>query len=178
MINKSINWKYPEYIVQCEWLRDKINHNKIRIFDCTTYLRYCDDNPLKPYDVVSGFDDYKSSHIPGASFLDLQKDLSENKSLYRFTLPDLNILHKSFCKLGVDDEFHIILYSGNGPQWSTRIWWMLYILGFKKISILDGGFNQWKKLGYQTEKKINIFKEGNFKIHSNSFREMFELYLA
>ena len=59
----TVNWKYPEYIVQCEWLKKNLTNKNIRIFDCTTYLHYTDEHPSKPYDVESGFLDYKKSHI-------------------------------------------------------------------------------------------------------------------
>ena len=158
-----IDWKYPEYIVQCEWLVDEIKNHNLRIFDCSTYLHYTDNDPSKPYIVESGFEDYKDTHIPGASFLDLQKDLSDNKSPYRFTLPNMSDLAHSFTKLGIGKPFHIILYSRNGLQWSTRVWWMLYTLGFNKVSILDGGLVEWQRLGYSTEKGICKYNSASFK---------------
>ena len=156
-MTKTIDWKYPEYIVQCEWLLNEIENYHIRIFDCSTYLHYTDNDPSKPYIVESGLEDYKNSHIPGASFIDLQKDLSDNKSPYRFTLPNWNDLAQSFTKLGIGNPFHIILYSRNGLQWSTRVWWMLYTLGFEKVSILDGGLVEWERLGYLTEQGVRKY---------------------
>ena len=128
----TVNWKYPEYIVQCEWLKENLKNKNIRIFDCTTYLHYTDDHPFKPYDVESGFLDYKKSHIPGAAFIDLQKQLSDNNSDFSFTLPKFNQLAESFKNLGIGNPYHIILYSRNGMHWSSRVWWMLYVLGFRR----------------------------------------------
>ena len=62
---------------------------------------------------------------------------------------------ESFRKLGVGDPFHIILYSRNGSQWSARLWWMLRAVGFDNVSILDGGFNEWEKLGFITS-NVNL----------------------
>ena len=36
-------------------------------------------------------------------------------------------------------------------QWSSRVWWMLYVLGFRQASILDGGLIEWERLGFLTE---------------------------
>ena len=163
----EINWKFPEYISSFEWLNNNLDNKKVRIFDCTTYLLYQDDDPSLPYIVESGFREYQISHIKNSAYLDLQKDLSDNSSKFRFTLPDYYTLAKNFSNLGVGDDFHIVLYSRNGLQWATRIWWMLYVLGFKNLSILNGGFNEWKKNNFPTESKINVFEKSEFKIEIN-----------
>ena len=164
----EINWKFPEYISSFEWLNNNLDNKKVRIFDCTTYLLYQDDDPSLPYIVESGFREYQISHIKNSAYLDLQKDLSDNLSKFRFTLPDYHTLAKNFSNLGVGDDFHIVLYSRNGLQWATRIWWMLYVLGFKNLSILDGSFNEWKNNNFPTESKINIFEKSEFKIEINN----------
>ena len=163
----EINWKFPEYISSFEWLNENLDNTKVRIFDCTTYLLYQDDDPSLPYIVESGFREYQISHIKNSAYLDLQKDLSDNSSKFRFTLPDYYTLAKNFSNLGVGDDFHIVLYSRNGLQWATRIWWMLYVLGFKNLSILNGSFNEWKKNNFPTESKINVFEKSEFKIEIN-----------
>ena len=46
---KLDTWKNPEAIVSCEWLSQNLNNNNIRIYDCTTYLHYRDNDPTLPY---------------------------------------------------------------------------------------------------------------------------------
>ncbi|MDC3107693.1 hypothetical protein OA416_00655 [Paracoccaceae bacterium] len=84
MEKTEIKWKYPEAIVTCEWLKENLADKKVRIYDCTTFLLYMDDHPSKPYDVESGYQDYLKEHIPGASFLDLQNQVSNTESQYKF----------------------------------------------------------------------------------------------
>jgi thiosulfate/3-mercaptopyruvate sulfurtransferase len=48
-------------------------------------------------------------------------------------------------------------------QWATRIWYMLYSLGFDNVSILNGGFSEWTRLDLPIEIKKNIFEPANFK---------------
>ena len=86
-MTNEIFWKYPDAIVSCEWLNKNINNPDIRIYDCTTYLHYRDEDPSLPYIVESGREKYDLSHIPNSSFLDLQLQLSDQESPYRFTLP-------------------------------------------------------------------------------------------
>jgi len=158
----KIDWKFPSAIVNCEWLAENINNNNIRTFDCTTYLHYRDNDPSLPYVVESGREQYEKSHIPNSSYIDLQSDLSDKDSPYRFTMPDLKVLSENFQKVGIGEDFQIVLYSRNGAQWSARIWWMLRSVGVDNVSILDGGFNEWVRLGLPTSDKILTFPKSNF----------------
>ena len=158
----KIDWKFPSAIVNCEWLAENINNNNIRTFDCTTYLHYRDNDPSLPYVVESGREQYEKSHIPNSSYIDLQSDLSDKDSPYRFTMPDLKVLSENFKKVGIGENYHIVLYSRNGTQWSARIWWMLRSVGVDNVSILDGGFNEWVRLGLPTSNKILTFPKSNF----------------
>ena len=161
-MKKNTQWMYPEAIVECDWLKNKLNEQNIRVFDCTTYLHYTDDNPTKPYDVESGLKNYQLGHIPSSAFIDLQSDLSDKSSPYSFTLPSLKTLSNSFQRLGVGEQYHVILYSKNGMQWSSRIWWMLRAVGFDQVSILNGGFTEWMRLELPIEKEENVFDTSKF----------------
>ena len=158
----KLDWKFPSAIVNCEWLAKNIDNNNIRTYDCTTYLHYRDNDPSLPYVVESGREQYEKSHIPNSSYIDLQSDLSDKDSPYRFTMPDLKVLSENFQKVGIGEGFHIVLYSRNGTQWSARIWWMLRSVGVDNVSILDGGFNEWTRLGLPTSDKILTFPKSNF----------------
>ena len=162
-----MKWKYPEFIVDCEWLRNHNNDQNVRIYDCTTYLHFTDDDPLKPYDVESGFLNYQAAHIPNASFLNLQEELSDVNSEYMFTLPGLEDLGERLQSKGVGEPYHIILYSANGMHWAARLWWMIYVTGYKRISILDGGLQDWQRLKYPIETGYNKFEPANFNLEPN-----------
>ena len=161
-MKNEIEWKFPNAIVSCEWLAENINNNNIRTYDCTTYLHYRDNDPSLPYVVESGREQYEKSHIPNSSYIDLQSDLSDKDSPYRFTMPDLKILSENFKEVGIGEDFHIVLYSRNGTQWSARIWWMLRSVGVDNVSILNGGFNEWVRLELPTSDKILTFPKSNF----------------
>ncbi len=160
----DVDWKFPEAIVDCEWLSNQIDNQSIRIFDCTTYLQYTDDHPSKPYDICSGLAAYEAAHIPQSAYLDLQKDLSDVDSPFGFTLPALPRLAKSLKKLGIGDPFHIILYARNGMQWASRVWWMIHSLGYSNASILDGGFQTWQSHGLPISETTTKFSPADFKV--------------
>ena len=162
MEETQLAWQYPEAITSCEELKKNLGNKKVRVYDCTTFLHYTDDHPSKPYNVESGYQDYLEEHIPGASFLDLQNQISNTKSQFKFTLSDTASLSSSFGKLGIGDPHHIILYSTNGLQWATRVWWMIYMLGYKNVSILNGGLREWKRNDYDLESGENFYSETTF----------------
>ena len=167
MEKTEITWKYPEAIVSCEWLNRNLENKNVRLYDCTTFLHYTDNHPSKPYDVESGYQDYLKEHIPGASFLDLQNQISDTESQYKFTFPKVELLRNRFGKLGIGEPYHIILYSTNGLQWATRVWWMIYVLGYTNVSVLNGGLKEWKRRNYNLEPDENFYIETAFSSAEN-----------
>ena len=111
----DIEWRFPEKIISCNNLNQKLGDANLRIFDCSTFLDYTDDHPTKPYDVKSCLPNYEKVHIPTAAYLDLQKDLSDNNSPYGMTLPELELLAQSFKKLGVGSPHHLSLIHISEP---------------------------------------------------------------
>jgi len=135
-------YRYPEAVVGTQWLEDHLADPSLRIFDCTTYLHY-EAGTGRPYTVVSGRADYDSGHIPGSAFIDLQGELSDSDSPYRFTLLPPDELAARFGRLGIGEGTRAILYTRDTIQWSTRVWWMLRYIGFDNAAILDGGWTKW-----------------------------------
>ena len=79
-------YAHPEAIVDTAWLAANLGDPALRVFDCTTYLRY-ETGTGRPYRVESGRADYDAGHIPGSAFLDLQGELSDTSSRFNFTMP-------------------------------------------------------------------------------------------
>jgi thiosulfate/3-mercaptopyruvate sulfurtransferase len=140
----SSQWLYPDALVETDWLNENLDDPSLRIFDCTTYLRAPGDNMDIPYIVESGRADYETAHVPGAGFLDLQAELSDNSQPTRFMMPDPATLAAAFAAKGVSDETRVILYSRGAMQWAARIWWMMRSIGFDNAAILNGGWEKWE----------------------------------
>ena len=137
----------PEAIVETDWLANHLEDPELRIFDCTVHLRYDEAPPGEPYKVESGWEDYARGHVPGANFLDLQGELSDNTSPLHFTLPAAAHFAAAMSRHGVGDGTRVVLYSTSTPQWATRIWWMLRAFGFDDAAVLNGGFHKWRAEG-------------------------------
>ena len=133
---------YPDFIVSSQWLSDHLHDHNLRVFECTMYLQY-DSSGAKPVTARNTRAEYEAGHVPGASYLDLQQDLSEQRGFFHFTMPKPKALAKTLGRLGVGDCNQIVLYSRNTIQWSTRVWWMMHSIGIENVAILDGGFETW-----------------------------------
>jgi len=144
-MNKA-RFRDPNLLVTGDWLAAHLDDPGLRVFDCTTYLVYATGDDA-PYDVVSGRADYDAGHIPSSGFLDLQGELSDNTSPFRFTMPAAERLAETFGQCGIGDDTRVVLYSRKTMQWATRVWWMLRAVGFDNVAILDGGWDKWQADG-------------------------------
>ena len=52
-------------------------------------------------------------------------------------------------------------------QWATRVWWMLHILGYEQVSILNGGFDEWVRLGLPVDTETTVFTRAQLPVSPN-----------
>src|SRR5882724_1902081 len=64
-----------------------ISQPGLRLFDCTTYLEPAPEGSQVPYIAVPGRHTFEAGHIPGADFLDLQGEFSDQATELRFMMP-------------------------------------------------------------------------------------------
>jgi len=110
------------------------------IVDCTFEL----SQPLQ------GESEYLQSHIPGAVYADLERDLSATRDGKngRHPLAAPQALAVVFSRLGIDGPSMVVAYDRSGGAYASRLWWSLRYLGHFKVAVLDGGFPAWLKAGY------------------------------
>jgi thiosulfate/3-mercaptopyruvate sulfurtransferase len=137
-------------LISTQELASRIGQGELRVFDCTTYLDYQPEGSPVPYLVVPGRRTFEEGHIPGADFLDLQGEFSDQKTELRFMMPDIAQLEAAFGRHGVGNDSRVVLYSIGTAMWATRFWWMLRSLGFDAF-VLDGGLDKWKAEGRAIE---------------------------
>ena len=131
-------------------LARELGDPELRLFDCTTHLAPAPEGSDDPYLVVSGLPGFEAGHIPGADYLDLQGEFSDQSTRLRFMLPSTAQLEAAFGRHGVGGH-RIVLYSIGSMMWATRFWWMLRALGCDRATVLDGGFDRWVAEGRPTE---------------------------
>ena len=101
-------------------------------------------------------------HIPGAIHLPDWNEFTETRNgVPGIIIKDLSILANKIAKLGIEKNKKLIIYGDPQNPWRTdgRFLWMFHYLGFKNVSILEGGITLWQKRG----KKINRGNGHNIK---------------
>lgn len=113
------------------------------------------------------FSEYKDGHIPGALNVDLFQyhwfDTSK-KGVKEFNRQSRMLL----SHFGIQSESNVIFYDNMSGILAARGVWLLLYFSHNKVSILDGGFEKWKKMGYNIEVKSNPLKYSKFKGRINS----------
>ena len=150
MAEQQMVYHHPQALVQTDWLAAHLHDANLRIFDCSTHLLPADATTDAPYRIVPGKAEYDQGHVPGAGFLDMQGELSDNSTRLRFMLPSAEQFAAVMSRYGVSESARVVLYSAGGPMWATRMWWMLRAFGFENAAILDGGWDKWKAEGRPT----------------------------
>ena len=141
----------PQALMSTADLASLLRQPRLRVYDCTTYLETPPPGSDDPYIAVPGRRTFEEAHIPGADFLDLQGEFSDQTTRLRFMMPPTAQLEAAFGRHGLAGDSRVVLYSVGTMMWATRFWWMLRSLGFDGAAVLDGGFDKWKAEGRPTE---------------------------
>jgi thiosulfate/3-mercaptopyruvate sulfurtransferase len=144
----SEGFLHPEFLIETGELEKRLGDPDCVILDSTTHLI---PDPKITYQVVPGRADFEKAHIPGAQFVDLQKDLSDNAQRFRFMLPDAQSFAAAMGRFGVGPRSRVVLTSSANPWWATRVWWLLRVFGFDNAALLNGGFQKWAREGRPVE---------------------------
>lgn len=117
--------------VGIDWLHDAIDD--VVLVDTRWYL-----------DGRSGHAAYRSGHLPGAVFADLDVDLTDPPSRRsgRHPLPDPERFAAAMSRLGISDGDRVVAYDDAGGAIAARLVWMLRVLG-EEAAVLDGGIDAW-----------------------------------
>ncbi len=96
-------------------------------------------------DFEAGWRAYRAGHIPGATFANVEEDLSGEKTGRngRHPLPNREDLVEVLRDWGIDDDTQIVAYDAHGGQFAVRLWWLARWLGHAKVAVLDGGWQAW-----------------------------------
>jgi thiosulfate/3-mercaptopyruvate sulfurtransferase len=96
-------------------------------------------------DPLIGKKSYEESHIPGAIYIDLDKDLSGPKtgSNGRHPLPSPEAWAQTKARLGISPNTLVVAYDKQGSVYASRLWWMLKATGHANVQVLDGGLDSW-----------------------------------
>jgi thiosulfate/3-mercaptopyruvate sulfurtransferase len=133
----------PEFLVSCEQLAPRLHDPDWRIFDCRFDLA----------DVRRGTAAYVQSHLPGAFYAHLDRDLSSGITPHtgRHPLPDPARLGEWLGRHGVRQDTQVVAYDDSGGTMAVRLWWLLRWLGHHWVAVIDGGWQAWTAAGLPLE---------------------------
>ena len=134
---------HPEFLVSTDWLAEHLEDDDVRVFEATVFLRRGDSG----FRVESGRAEYESGHVPGAGFLDLQGEFSDNDHDLRFMMPSAEAFAEAAGRHGISESSKLVLYDRSGSAWAARLWWMFRSMGCEGAAVLDGGWRRWSDEG-------------------------------
>jgi thiosulfate/3-mercaptopyruvate sulfurtransferase len=86
---------------------------------------------------------YLAGHIPGASFLDVERDLSAPavEGGARHPLPGAGAFAETAGRAGIGAGVFVVAYGSMGG--AERLWWLLRHFGHDDVAVLAGGIDVW-----------------------------------
>ena len=126
------------------------------LIDTATLAKNLDDSDWRIFDVRHdlmnpdiGRQQYAEGHLPGASFVNLDVQLSGEKTGTngRHPLPDVEDFMATLGEWGIRPGQQIVAYDASGGTYAARLWWMLRWMGHYSVAVLDGGYPKWEKEG-------------------------------
>ncbi|MGN6794623.1 MAG: sulfurtransferase [Streptosporangiaceae bacterium] len=99
-----------------------------------------------------GIEAYRSGHLPGAVFVDLDKDLAGpagSGAGGRHPLPERGVFEAAMRAAGLHDDQQAVVYDDVGSTIAARLWWLLRYFGHHDVAVLNGGLAAWTAAGQQ-----------------------------
>jgi thiosulfate/3-mercaptopyruvate sulfurtransferase len=125
-------------LVQAPVLLERLGEPRLVIVDCRFVLG----------EPGAGERDYLEGHIPGAAFLDLDRDLSGAPGERgRHPLPPADDFAAAARRAGIAADSTVVAYDEAGEGGAARLWWLLRHFGHELVAVLDGGLSAWREAG-------------------------------
>ena len=126
-------------LVQADVLSVALGRPDLVIVDCRFSL----------LDPNLGEQAWLGSHIPGAVYAHLERDLSDmtRKGVGRHPWPDAAAFCAKLGKWGISPATQVVAYDDGDGAMAARLWFLLRALGHEKVAVLDGGWSRWVSLG-------------------------------
>lgn len=144
------------YIIRVDELQEMVNGNDdVVLVDVRFQLN----------DEEAGRKQYIKSHIPGAVYLDLNRDLASKVKKHggNHPLPDLDEFVAKLGNIGIDNNTTVVVYDKENDMFAARLWWLLHYVGHEKVYVLEGGFNQWVEAGNEVTNEITPLQKKTFR---------------
>jgi thiosulfate/3-mercaptopyruvate sulfurtransferase len=131
-------------LIDAESLVERLGSDDLRIFDCRFALA----------DTTAGEAAWRESHLPGAQYAHLDRDLSgpHRPGAGRHPWPDVDAFCDWLGRCGVTPTTQVVAYDAGDGAYAARLWWLLHVLGHRDVAVLDGGWARWSALGLPADR--------------------------
>ena len=130
--------RLPGPLVSVDWLAANLTDPGLRIAD----VRWSLSGP-------PGRERYGDGHVPGAVFLDAERELSSpGEGPGRHPVPSAAKLSAVLGRSGIGDNHVVVAYDDAGGSIAARLWWLYRHFGHDgTCAVLDGGIAAWTDAG-------------------------------
>lgn len=135
-----------EPLVTPQWLNEHLGDADLRVVE------------------VSHIKSYEKEHIPHAVHTDISEWRFDNGTF--LSVKEVKEIEKVISNLGIEKHSNVVLYAPiHEPKdllKASYIYWVLNYHGVANVALLDGGLEQWKKVGLEVTANIDAPKKTNF----------------
>ena len=110
--------------------------------------------------------EYDRGHIPGAVFIDLDRDLSGDptRGPGRHPLPAPAHFEAAMARAGIGADTDVVVYDAAAGSIAARLWYLLRLFGHRAgVAVLDGGLPRWVAEGRPLETGVPAVATSGFR---------------
>jgi thiosulfate/3-mercaptopyruvate sulfurtransferase len=135
------------------WLARELASPALRILDASYFV---------PGGTAPALEQYRTGHIPGAQFFDIN-DVADPNGKKEHAFPSAEIFGRKVGAMGIGDRHHVVIYDQmGGAIAAARAWFMFRAFGHMAVSVLDGGWKEWQAEGRPVSTEIPHFAPEQF----------------
>ena len=145
-------------LVDAGTLAGALDRDDLVILDCRFSLAAPEAGPAA----------YAASHLPGALYAHLDRDLSDHRKrgAGRHPWPDAADFNARLGDWGITRAHQVVAYDDGDGAHAARLWFLLHALGHEHAAVLDGGWARWTALGLPTQTGMRevtrVARDGRF----------------
>ena len=143
----------PDPLISTGRLRERLGDPDLVLVDCRWRLG----------EPGAGEPLWRDGHIPGAAFLDLDRDLAAPPGDGgRHPLPSAEAFEAAARRAGIGVDSLVVAYDEAGEGGAARLWWLLRHFGHDEVTVLDGGLRAWREEGGELREGEEEIAPGDF----------------
>ena len=135
-------------LVQAEDLAAALGREDVVVMDCRVSLA----------ERGAGEQRWRESHIPGARYADLERDLSDmrREGEGQHPWPAVADFTARLGAWGIGPDTQVVAYDEGDGAFAARLWFLLRTLGHARVAVLDGGWARWRALDLPVDSDIPL----------------------